>query len=287
MIRFVQADLVAINPNNPVFQHQQVIQPFLLEGEAEGATVAGGFSCVGWCTYGTQNYPLQTLTRDDVAEGIRNFGTTATAIDAIGYIDTTLNFTFGKSGALSHTRTARGPQVRCDTAVPQFPQTTGCVFRQYRPAMDYSLTGPYPQLAAHIKKAQESGLPGAPGGTPLNRLIDQPMQKKNGDTACPQAASGGYPRPENHDCDEYPFRSTKQGAYTGNPGYPNGPMQPWPARTFDGCEINEPSLTGPDGYSVCMIDSWQNQQGGNALNNTLYVPERVLDGDEFFVEILP
>ncbi|MEU4828629.1 hypothetical protein AB0H37_42845 [Actinomadura sp. NPDC023710] len=291
-IWYIQADLMLINPNTATYQYQQSIGPFKLErSAATGMTVSGGFSCVGWCEYGPVTYPKQNLTTNTVAEGERYFGTTVKNSGEIGDITVRADYSMGKSG-FTNTPTEKtyGPQVRCDNALPGV-STVGCVFPQYIPAMDYSLTGPYPQLASHIKRAQESGLPGAPGGTPLNRITDATLRQKNGDRACPAASSGGYPRPDGHDCDEYPFRSTVQGAYTAGSYTPDDPAtppaRPWPARTFDGCQITEPRQTGDVGYSVCMIDSGQNQNGGSDLNSVLYVPERVLDRDRFYVWITP
>lgn len=207
--------------------------------------------------------------------------------DISGNIKRTISF----PGAIPATRGYGMGYVRCDFAVPG-AWTTGCVMKYVRPVMVYRLSGPYPELAGHIQRAQQSGLPGeykegdvfAP---PLHRLTDKKLKKKNGDTACPPASRGGYPRPVGHDCDEYPFRSTYEGAYTGNPGYPDTQLA-WPARTWDGCEINlddNSHQDGPDGYSVCMIDSSQNQKGGDALSE-FYISNRVIDEDAFYVWIV-
>lgn len=110
--------------------------------------------------------------------------------------------------------------VRCDNKTPGVPKV-GCVIPNFRPVNIVSLSGPYPHYARHIHDAQASGLPGAyvlgaqEQGPPLTRLTDGKLRKKNGDTACPQAGKGGYPRSAKHSCDEYPFRSTYEGAYTG------------------------------------------------------------------------
>ncbi len=292
----VLADLAAINPNDPTWQHQQQIIPFRLEGQASaGMTVAGGFSCEGWCLYGGQNYSRQPLAINTVVQGVRDFFTTVSTSGQVGEITTRLDVAFGKPGFVFTPVQVFAPKVRCDNAVPGVT-TVGCVFPQYIPTMDYSLSGPYPGLARHLQKAQESGLPGAPGGLPLNRMTDETLRDRNGTTACPAA----WPRPNGLDCDEYPFRSTVQGAYTAwsytpdNPATP--PRRPWPARTHDGCGSPAPPVpvftpgvdpTSPNGYSVCFIPLAQNRGGGAALNANLYVAERVINGDAFYVEILP
>jgi hypothetical protein len=141
------------------------------------------------------------------------------------------------------------------------------------PVMTYALGGPYPELAAHIRDAQASGLPGAyPYGDPLTRLVDEGLQEANRNAACP----GSYPRPEGKSCDEYPFASTWQGAAIGG-GQP---------RTFGWCQVDppQPHSTGGDGYSVCMINDWQNTAGGSELGR-FYSSNRLITGDPFRVWI--
>jgi hypothetical protein len=142
----------------------------------------------------------------------------------------------------------------------------------FTPTMEYWRWGEYSELARHIQEAQWSGLPGAPGGSPLTRLTDGGLQELNRTFACP----GHYPRPPGRSCDEYPFASTWQGAYTsGSSAH---------ARTQSWCQVDEPVTTGPYGWSVCMIDDWQNSAGGGALGNW-FVANRVISGDPFYVHI--
>jgi hypothetical protein len=166
---------------------------------------------------------------------------------------------------------------RCDNALPGYP-IGGCVYSQYTwSTMTYRLDGPYPELASHIAAAQASGLPGAyvdgPNSTPLERVTNDTLIALNRDAACNIPA---YPRPQGKDCDEYPFASTEQGAFLGGGA----------ARTFDWCQIDEPEGEGQVGYSVCMIDSEQNQRGGSDLNTVLFLPFRIIDGDPFHVRIV-
>jgi hypothetical protein len=49
-----------------------------------------------------------------------------------------------------------------------------------------------------------------PYGMPLERLTDPELINQNYGTACPNY----LPRPEGKSIDEYPFKSTYQGAYT-------------------------------------------------------------------------
>lgn len=193
------------------------------------------------------------------------------------------------------------PQIRCDNAfstdgndsgdpVLNIQQPTigaGCVFPAIMPVMTYSKTGFYPTLAMHIEAAQNSGLPGRhPDGVPLTRLQDPVKKRLNGDTACPPSTV--WTRPDGKSCDEYPFRSTYQGAATAIP--------PGTARTFAPpntiwCEMDPAwgvptGVTGPTGWSSCMIPVTDNSPGGAALGS-FYRSNRVLDGDQFRVQITP
>ncbi|WP_327191180.1 hypothetical protein [Streptomyces xinghaiensis] len=142
------------------------------------------------------------------------------------------------------------------------------------------MTGPVPDYARHIRDAQASGLPGAPDTKSLTRLTDEDLRQRNGSTACP-TRTNGHPRPTGYSCDEYPCRSTREGAYTANL-----PDPPFPGRTFDWCQIPAlPPANGPDGWSACVIPEGQNSQGGSRLNS-FYVNNRVIDKDPFYVEIL-
>jgi len=167
-------------------------------------------------------------------------------------------------------RHIRPPKVRCDNATPG--RGIGCVFPDYTPTIVYTDSPQYccPEVARHIRQAQQSGLPGAyPSGTPLTRLTDSSLIDSNGRTACKDS----YVRPPGKSCDEYPFRSTWQGARTGG-GNP---------RTFSWCSIPQvPAGSGPAGYSVCMVTATQNSTAGTALS-TFYGSNRVIDNEPFRV----
>lgn len=198
--------------------------------------------------------------------------TTATAPAAVGFATTPFNYFFTNPAWTGPTNTTgvTPPRVRCDNALPGVA-SVGCVFPDYVPAVIYALGGPYPELASHISRGLASGLPGGyPVGLPLTRLVDPTLQNLNRDVACPPI----YPRPAGKSCDEYPFASSDQGAFTGG-GLP---------RTFDGCQITLllPGSTGPSGYSVCMIDATQNSGGGSALG-LFYKDNRVISSDAFRV----
>ncbi|MFB4317270.1 hypothetical protein [Actinomadura sp. 21ATH] len=268
---------------------QQQIDSWNYWGETAGATAQGVFGCSGVCTLGTNRYPPQAMTLANTPEGLANYQSTATAPGAVGNADSWFTVTFQKPGytpSLPYTQWT--PEIRCDNDVPGHT-IPGCVNDWYHPAMIYTRTGPYPQLARHIKAAQDSGLPGAyNSGEWLNRITG-PDVVRNRNRSCPTGDSP-YPRPAGHSCDEYPFASTKQGAMTANPDIPPRDLR----RTFDWCQmpiIVPTDRTGPTGYSICMIDENQNSNGGTALDR-FYIENRVLaeivdvrPGDKFDVWI--
>jgi hypothetical protein len=242
-------------------------------GDVSGLTIQGSASCSGSCSLDSVDFAPQSAL-SGMPGGTAFFDSTSTDPGAVGTATTTMSWWFTKPGVVpTQTVTSNPPQVRCDNNTPGLGP--GCVFPGYMPVMTYSLSGPYPQLAQHISDAQSSGLPGAyPSGQPLSRLTDDTLQSLNRGTACPDS----YPRPDSFSCDEYPFASTWQGAWTGG-GDP---------RTFDWCQVSPPQpwSTGSSGYSVCMIDAYQNSAGGGALG-AFYNSNRVMDGDQFQVWIQP
>ncbi len=77
-------------------------------------------------------------------------------------------------------------------------------------------------------------------------------------------------------CDEYPFRSTYEGAYTG--GHPT-------PRSWDGCEMPDPPRSGPSGFSRCFINGQQNGSAGGTLVG-FYKQQRMLGNDPFQVAFI-
>ncbi len=171
-------------------------------------------------------------------------------------------------------------QIRCDNASPGL-SGFGCVQQYYFvPSFELFMTDPAVELAAHhIYQAQASGLPGAdpktslPNKTPLHRLVNDYLVQQNTNRACPAT----YVRPDGYQCDEYPFKSTQEGAATANPGGPARTNPSW-------CHIPEPSGSGPFGYSVCMIPGLQNTTAGGRLGN-FYLANRIMHADAFYIWI--
>lgn len=160
---------------------------------------------------------------------------------------------------------------RCDNATPG--RAAGCVFSNIVPIAGFSAST-NPNFVSHVYRAQVSGLPGQlSSGTYLTRLTDTALRDANGRRACPQDLL----RPTGWECDEYPFRSTHQGAATSGATL---------ARSHTNCAMTDPERTGPTGWSRCFIPAGQNSSAGGVLSG-FYGNERVLDGEPFQVGYLP
>ncbi|MFF4187640.1 NucA/NucB deoxyribonuclease domain-containing protein [Streptomyces sp. NPDC001691] len=149
-----------------------------------------------------------------------------------------------------------GPKldVRCDNTPRMSPAAAGgCVYPDYTPTYDISVTGPFDQVAWHIDWAQHNlknhwGWQGH--GPALTRTMDQALIRANRRTACPSS----IPRPPGKSCDEYPFASTHQGA-----------------------SVN------PD-FSCHMVPAAQNRLEGRA-RQSWYNTNRLLENDKFWVNV--
>jgi hypothetical protein len=183
-------------------------------GTTVGTSVQGTPSCAGACAAAFGDFPPTPLvTLFDPVGADAAFTTTATAAGAVGFATSTWTYRFSNPGWIgTNPLQITPPQFRCDNDTPN--EAVGCVQPTYEPVWDVSLTGPNPAFARHLADAEASGLPGFyPDRAPLTRLRNPAQVTANGNTACPQIAA--LPRPTNHQCDEYPFRSTREGAFTG------------------------------------------------------------------------
>ncbi|MGI6125798.1 MAG: NucA/NucB deoxyribonuclease domain-containing protein [Planifilum sp.] len=149
------------------------------------------------------------------------------------------------------------------------------IFSNVRPVIHFSLSNPsvMREQAQHIKDALESPettfpYPGVgkiiPGGTyemPLSRMKNQSDIRRNRRRSqywCRKLSRDGVlPRPANSECDEFPFASTWQGAYTGGVGK----------------------------FSVRYISADSNRAGGNWLA-AWYAYDRILNNDPFNVRVI-
>lgn len=243
-------------------------------GAVVGSTVKGYAYCYGDCRDVQTQMPQQAMPPVPGgplprAEGV--FETTATGTGAIGYADTTwtdwfVNYRWTRP--ISNSLSTRVPyKLRCDNALPGYG-VVGCVFNQVRPI--HSISRALPSYHKHIRMALSYNLPRV-----LTRLTDSFNQTNNRLMSCAPAPS---PRPQGFQCDEYPFASTHQGAFTAN--------LPW-ARTFPGCQLDGLVKFRVDmfGWNICLIPEEENRQGGLNLLG-FYNDYRILEREPFEVSAL-
>ncbi|WP_156509744.1 NucA/NucB deoxyribonuclease domain-containing protein [Rhodococcoides corynebacterioides] len=169
------------------------------------------------------------------------------------------------------------PIIRCDAGVG-LRNSQGCAYTHVAPELDYTERTDLGDFLNHVRAAQDSGLPGAYGGSTLERVTPTTTIRQNRAGSC-----GGVtgPRGSGKTCDEYPFASTNQGARVNGPFAGSG-------RTFANCGIQTNNVTlngsGSTGYSVCLIDRGQNSRAGAYLG-WFYAKNRVMDGDSFHVTV--
>lgn len=252
-------DLVTVRVGDHQISHKQWIAAVNFSGIGEGLYLNGVWgSCSALCntqsnTWGAQ-LPL-TTTKFLHGEVIHQAQVTQEGkiVDGI-FVDTQMEFAHpAAAGVISEVSETLTP-IRCD-----YKAVTGggfafqaCVFPWFWPThlVPRSLVREY---ADHIADAQLSGEPGAPDDAPLHRITNADDIKENRNTACQYAPD---PRPNGKQCDEYPFASTREGAYTGG-----------------------------GSWSWRLIDENHNRDGGNLLQR-FYQDARILRGDEFYVKVV-
>lgn len=221
-----------------------------------GTRAYGSAACTGKCKVVKKDFPSQAISGS--AEPYGQFymettiNTAVTKQRGTGRSIATWRFTNPAWAAPSDATKLSSVEVRCDNAMPGTTRQVGCVTLRAVPVLTYSLNGPWPEVADHIRDAQASGLPGKYRTTDyLTRLTDATKRKANRRTACPPDLQ----RPPGKSCDEYPFASTWQGA-----------------------------ATGGGRFSRRMVDEDQNTAAGRALGG-FYIYSRVIEGDRFLVWI--
>lgn len=270
------------------------------------SNIYGWSTCSGDCKQNSDTgLRPGRFARDVNNDGQAFYDNTRTEPGGIGYAVPSWHwFVETASFEPSTTRNQPDPErIRCDNAFAtdgndlgdpaSFSATgvfgNGCVVPSYVPTWIVLKNGLYPTVAYHVQAAQNSGLPGAyPNGPVLHRLQDSGKKRQNGDTACPQAPT--WVRPTSKSCDEYPMRSTYEGAKTApTPGSARS-FAP-PAQNVPGigewCEMavtwNVPTgVTGATGWSSCMLPARDNSGAGSLLGG-FYKSNRVLDNDPFLV----
>ncbi|MEV0382689.1 hypothetical protein [Nonomuraea sp. NPDC050643] len=168
---------------------------------------------------------------------------------------------------------------RCDDALTGYP--AGCVYDSVRPLHDV-LSSRYPAYAHHLRLAINH----FKMTDVLTRTQNETIIDRNYNTACPP----GHPKPTTPgvwSCDEYPFKSTYNGAYS-QPYGRNIMIINWNTGYGFNCNASWLTVRSPTdsgGYSVCMIPLAENTLGGSDLG-AFYYKSRVLDGDQFQVRVI-
>lgn len=171
-------------------------------------------------------------------------------------------FTVTVPGAImSETITTMALKPRCDNNAV-YNTGRGCVYPEFIPAVTIKTTGATAGAGQHIAAAQAYGLP-----TRLTRTTPS-QATANRKLSCPSSSS--LPRPQNWQCDEYPFASAVEG------GSRNVLIMAgctWAQRT--------PSPTEKI-VSICLIPQTHNETAGLQVL-TFYRNNRIIPGDQFDV----
>ena len=260
--------------------YQASVTPWRYEGTGwAGMTVLETGSCRSNCTLAASSPARHTLVKDVIITEEFAMDATTSAPGARGDVWANVNLTFDVPGPDVHgVRDIQSLPIRCDNAQPGNNTPKGCVFAGYWPT--FSLHYNDPNLgwnAMNVGWAIYTGLPST-----LTRLANPDESTGNGDRACPRGDS--YPRPFGYQCDEYPFRSTQEGAKTSG--------TPFAPRTFSFCPLTDqwpqtPVVStniGSQGWARCNIPEDHNNKGGQALK-AFYLNERVLPADKFYVTV--
>jgi Deoxyribonuclease NucA/NucB len=243
---FTAIHSLQLNPRGRDYTEQVTIGGVRLVGNAGGIHVALGDSCGNTCTPTGNNFPVGAILRN----GLHG---TLTFHDSIGKgheasLRNKYVWLFVKAGFTPGSVTYFTPLFyRCDEMISSFP---GCVFSEFTPVMT-SMQG-LAQIRANIRRIQGHGLHlGEFGqGHPLHHITDVVQQNSNYSFMCPRSR----PRPRGKQCDEYPFKTTKEGG-RGAPANSRG----W----------------------AWVPASEQRSQGGRI--SQFYQGNRVLNGDAFWV----
>lgn len=265
---------VYASPDEGIWYHDYAISKSFSYQAGGGVMVSQTFGCEGLCIADTEVRNPTTLPLGKWLNLSSKSQTTVALGDATIGTSTWRTFFTHPQFPLplgDAQRPMITPLVRCDRSVV-FQYTPGCVIFEEGHGMRF-WQYEFPEWAAHVAMAQYDGLPGAGRAQPLHRLVDSTAQNYNRSIACPDE----WVRPEGKTCDEYPFASTYEGAGFSGPGG---------LRTFFWCEVPEPATpsTGSFGWSSCMINADDNSDQGTEMARQ-FREGRILDGDEFWVEI--
>ncbi|MGI5375219.1 hypothetical protein ACQEV2_13420 [Streptomyces sp. CA-251387] len=191
-------------------------------------------------------------------------------------------------------------QVTCDNSVA-VNNSTGCVLGKHIPTFETN-TKRYPAAAAYYWVLREK-LADHPGskkhGKPMHRLMDKDQQKHNRDTICNKTGTGKWtahpdatPDTQGVQCDEFPFAATRESGGVPTPVVNGGIcVQLYAEKQDDGTWrlFDDERYDPPTWKEICGRASMPGKQNGDAGRGPglsgFYTKARVLDGEEFYIEV--
>lgn len=244
------------------------------------------------CDYGCSNnsitpYPLnlRTMSAGSPAEYVVNVPPGALA-NGVNKFRIRFTYRLSKNDyPRIYERVNLASEVRCDDRAVY--NKLGCILPDFTGTYFPNFFGQAPKVADHIQAAFATGMPGSfESGVKLHRLQDSVLAQQNADIACPSRVSR-QPKPYDESagqawsCDEYPMRSTREGAYTTPVTGTDRPV-----RTYPNCRIRQvPVVTSTQrkGVSVCNVPANENSSAGGYLSS-FYNAQRILQDEGFWVE---
>lgn len=246
--------------------HQFGYNVYAQTGDLSGVLLSVAGSCSGPCVVqAPASTPAVGVVLDTWWEASGSYGPMDSLAGSIYQFSTDSTLTADFPGGTYSTATPAPFNVRCDNATPGNAKA-GCAIWYVPGELTYARSA-LPTFTTHVMEAISSGLHGGSILDPVHRTTDPNLNDLNGRTACASAPSLPL-----LSCDEYPFRSTYEGAASGGV-----------ARSFPNCVFLDPPATGPVGFSRCMISATENSSAGGILSG-VYRNQRLLDEDPFFVD---
>ncbi len=196
---------IELNPRGRAFAERVTISEVRATGSAVGMTMTLLASCAKPCS-AADHFPQGKVVTNGLT-GVIDYSD-AVAAGQADSARTAYQLSFVKPGAQPIGLSYQAPLgYRCDDALPGVP--AGCVFPAYTPYLSTLTT--LPDVATDAYVAQTGpGHYGRPGsGHPLHRSTSAAAQAANYAAICGRPVVG--PSPHGQACDEYPFRSTREG----------------------------------------------------------------------------
>ena len=242
---------IQLNPRGRDWAESITISAVKVTGSATAMTMSLRASCASPCA-ATDRFPQGQAITDGLT-GVIDYSDTVTTGRADS-AQTTYQLSFVKAGDRAAGFSYETPiSYRCDDALPGVP--AGCVFPAYTPYL--TTLGSLVGVGYDIYQAEGGpGHYGKPGsGHPLHRVTSAATQAENYSAVCAPSVVGPPPS-AGQACDEYPFRSTREGG----------------------------TAVGKANRSVGWVPAAREREK-NALITSFYNSNRVLNGDPFWAVV--